>query len=248
MSAREFSRSIVEVLSRIPRLRDRSRDLSKIQYILQRRQLFTDLNIDLVLDVGANQGQFAEDVRKFYKGEIISFEPVSHPYLKLSNAAQQDRRWKVENFACGNQNTSLKINVSNSTVFSSFLMTSTYCAERFGTDSAVSATESVTVKRLDDYLKSVGIDLSSRRTFLKMDTQGYDSAVFEGLGELARDISALQSEVSVIPIYDQMNHWTETVLAYEKVGFSVCGFYPVNYEGVAAIEFDCLMVNRARSK
>ncbi|HSC47142.1 MAG TPA: FkbM family methyltransferase, partial [Gammaproteobacteria bacterium] len=44
-------------------------------------QLFAKLDIDCVLDVGANQGQYGAMLRKAgYRGRIVSFEPVAKTY------------------------------------------------------------------------------------------------------------------------------------------------------------------------
>ena len=60
-------------------------------------------SIDLVLDVGANSGQYALSLRRFgYKNKIISFEPGSEAYLNLiknsktilSGAFLKSRTWK----------------------------------------------------------------------------------------------------------------------------------------------------------
>jgi len=47
-------------------------------------KLFDLLKINCVLDVGANQGQYAHFLRNLgYKGNIISFEPVTIDYAIL---------------------------------------------------------------------------------------------------------------------------------------------------------------------
>jgi hypothetical protein len=45
--------------------------------------LMGSLGIDLVIDAGANEGQFAKQLRRFYAGDIISFEPSSSAFEKL---------------------------------------------------------------------------------------------------------------------------------------------------------------------
>ena len=90
-----------------------------------------------------------------------------------------------------------------------------------------------------------GID--SPKVFLKMDTQGFDLQVFRGLGEKAGHVVAIQSELSVLSLYEGAPRWTEAVRFYEDEGFAVAGLYPVTegQGGEGVIEFDCLMVRRA---
>jgi hypothetical protein len=78
-----------------------------------------------------------------------------------------------------------------------------------------------------------------------MDTQGYDLEVFAGLGDVREQVLALQSEVSVVPIYQGMPHLTESISCYEQAGFAIAGMYPVSTEKSAlrVVEFDCLMVS-----
>ena len=64
------------------------RGLSAAGVVIYRRSVETDsdlqnskivryLNIDLVLDVGANEGQYALSLRRNkYEGEILSIEPI----------------------------------------------------------------------------------------------------------------------------------------------------------------------------
>ena len=101
--------------------------------------------------------------------------------------------------------------------------------------------ELVAVRRLDEVLDELGDIGRAKRIFLKMDTQGYDTRVFHGLGERVRDVVAMQSEVSLIPIYEDMPHWTESIEMYEAAGFGVVGLYPVTRDDGRVIEYDCLL-------
>jgi hypothetical protein len=102
--------------------------------------------------------------------------------------------------------------------------------------------EVVSVRRLDEVLEEVVQDFNSKRIFLKMDTQGYDLEVFKGLGNKLKYVVAIQSEVSVIPIYKEVPHWTDCISFYERAGFGVTSLFPVTIDSCRVIEFDCLMV------
>jgi hypothetical protein len=58
--------------------------------------------IDVVLDVGANVGQFGESLRAGgFLGKIISFEPLSAAYEALAVKAEADGNWDTHHFALG---------------------------------------------------------------------------------------------------------------------------------------------------
>ena len=76
----------------------------RLKTILKRYQINT------VLDVGANEGQFVEELRQMgYEGKIISFEPVSTVFAQLAQKAQNDPNWDVYNLALGEENTEKSI-------------------------------------------------------------------------------------------------------------------------------------------
>ena len=56
-------------------------------------------NIQTVLDVGANTGQYSQGLRKAgFKGRIISFEPASLAYHDLEKRASRDKNWQTFNY------------------------------------------------------------------------------------------------------------------------------------------------------
>lgn len=58
--------------------------------------------IDLVLDVGANTGQYGQRLRKAsYGGAIVSFEPVPSAFTSLARKAGRDANWRAERLALG---------------------------------------------------------------------------------------------------------------------------------------------------
>src|SRR2546423_8564507 len=83
---------------------DRSGCLSRsfAMHFLQRRlTLMKKSGIDLVIDVGANQGQFARTMRDqlSYRGRIVSFEPLTNAFAALRRAAAGDPSWICYNIA-----------------------------------------------------------------------------------------------------------------------------------------------------
>jgi len=212
-------------------------------YELHLKSVLEKYCVDLVLDVGANQGQFVETLRKFYKGKVISFEPVSTVFDKLQNAAAVDPQWDVYNLALGSRNGTQTLNVSQSSVFSSFLKINDYCHDRFGSNAETIREEVVPVRRLDEVLEQLVPEANRARIFLKMDTQGYDQEVYKGLGNLVKHIVGLQTEVSVIQVYNNMCPWTESIRFFETEGFGVIGLFPVNRDTLRVIEYDCMMIN-----
>jgi FkbM family methyltransferase len=210
-------------------------------YHTQLEELFRNFKIDLVIDVGASYGDFAASLRSFYTGDIISFEPVSSVFKELNRRAFHDSRWRTYNCAVGNENSEREINVSDHTVFSSFLETNQFCLHEFGETSTSSRKEKASVYSLDEFLNKNLPEANQRKIFLKIDTQGYDLEVVQGLGNIMKNIFILQSELSVISIYKGMPHWIESLALLEKLGFEVVGLFPVNRNSLRVIEYDCLM-------
>ena len=95
---------------------------SKIYYECVWLNSFLNYNsINLVLDVGANSGQYALSLRRFgYKKKIISFEPGFEAHFKLIKNANNDSKWNIyEKVGLGNKRKNIKLNISKNSVSSS---------------------------------------------------------------------------------------------------------------------------------
>jgi FkbM family methyltransferase len=205
--------------------------------------------VDCVLDVGANVGQFARDLRRSgFRGRMVSVEPVPAFVERLEKEAADDPQWSVHGLALGRTEGTVPLRVQRT--FSSVLPASDYGKQRFPTLRQGAEEEhivDVPLRRLETLLTEQfgesGGDGTSPRIFLKMDTQGFDLEVFRGLGAWAEHVVGLQSEVSLLPIYEQMPRMAEAIAEYEKGGFEISGLYPVTSEPDGrVIEYDCVMV------
>ena len=160
-----------------------------------------DCSINQVLDVGANSGQFAVDLRRVgFRGEIYSLEPGQDAFQNLQDRSKRDSQWKVFNFALGSREERLDLNISqNSGLSSSFLNMTNLHLENFP-DSKFIAQESVNVTTLE--LLTAKLNLSPQNLLLKMDVQGFESEVLKGAGSLLSVIPACYLEVSLSFLYE----------------------------------------------
>jgi FkbM family methyltransferase len=197
-----------------------------------------DRDIDVVLDVGANLGQFGEMMRaKGYRGKIVSFEPISGVYQALAAKAMADRDWETNNFALGAQAEHTTMNVAASSVFSSMLPSR---AAAFGFDdtAVVTHTETIEIRKLDDILPAV-----SGNVLLKIDTQGYERQVLEGGRHVLPMVKGVLMELPIIHLYEGNWRFHEAIQFMEEAGFVPAQIHPVNYhsaDGVSLVEVDCL--------
>lgn len=199
------------------------------------KALLTDLNIGCVLDVGANRGQFAGELRAIgYRGLILSFEPVRSEFLIMKEHFKSDAEWRGYQIALGSKEQTLSMSVPRLTVLSSLLEPLTQEKD--------TRVESVEVKRLDELLPSLLKDLDPGGIFLKMDTQGYDLEVFRGASNCMSRICGIQSELSIQPLYKNMPHYLEALQEYEKAGFDLHNLSVVSRTDAGSLlELNCFM-------
>ncbi|TAJ85389.1 MAG: FkbM family methyltransferase, partial [Reyranella sp.] len=127
------------------------REMRERDFALHLRELLTRLNVDCVLDVGANVGQYRDFLRDrvFYEGTIVSFEPVARHVELLQARAREDANWHIEDYALGARDEQMAINVMVSDQFSSFLEPDHRQVQEFSELNVPCAKEAVTVRTLD---------------------------------------------------------------------------------------------------
>jgi len=205
-------------------------------------ELLNRHDIDLVIDVGANMGQFAIELRNLgYNKKIISFEPLIECYKYLKTIA--DDKWHIENYALGDSNSTEVINVSSKTVFSSILKTNEFGKSNFSDSIKVIDTQTITIKRLDDVIRELVDDLADKKIFLKLDTQGYDSHVILGAKNTLTHTHLLQTEVSCKSIYENTPPFYEVLKQLSTSGFNITGIFPLSREIKKAWNFLSLIAS-----
>ena len=181
--------------------------------------------IDLVLDVGANTGQYARSLRALgYRGRIVSFEPLQDAWNECAAHAATDRKWSLApRMALGSTDGQTEIHVAGNSASSSILpMREAH--EMAAPESVYVGKESVDIRRLD------GLDLDvftqARRPLLKIDTQGYEAQVLAGASGVLPLIHGVQVEISLTPLYDHSPSLLEMVALLGENGFAPYAILP----------------------
>ena len=182
-------------------------------------------NIDLVIDIGANEGQFAKDLRAGgYSGRIVSFEPQSVAHGRLLKVSGGDTAWHVHpRCALGGRRGEIELNISGNSVSSSILPMLTSHSSA-APESAYLGHESVSLITLDSvappYLEG------AQAPFLKIDTQGYEWHVLDGALATLPKVRGIQMELSLVPLYEGQRLWRECIERLEAEGFVVWSLQP----------------------
>jgi FkbM family methyltransferase len=207
-------------------------------HAIRLRNLFQRCKIERVLDIGANRGQFHDFLRVDveFEGLIHSFEPDPMLVEHLERRAANDPRWRVSSIALGAKRESRVFSRMVHTAYNSFLNP----IEGNDPNNSVTAQFDVEIRPLDDMLPDLK-DLS--RTFIKIDTQGFDLQVLEGGPRAFAAAPLVQTEVSFRPIYKESPPWSQSMQAFERAGFLFADMFQINGPAAgAAWEADLLMI------
>lgn len=183
-----------------------------------------DNNISLVLDVGANDGGFVREIRYLgYKGNVLSFEPLSKAHSTLSINSQSDTKWFVfDRIALGNKDEIVDINISANSVSSSILpMLDSHIDAAF--NSQYINKEKVNVKKLDNLDLSF---LNSDSNFIKIDAQGFEFNIINGGENFISKSKGIVCELSLVELYDGQKLWLEMINYIQNLGFMVWSIQP----------------------
>lgn len=157
------------------------------------------LDVETVIDGGANVGQFGQTLRSSgFTGRIQSIEPLSSAYSQLAARAKNDPLWTVERGALSDREEVVEINIAGNSVSSSILPMLTAHSEA-APESTYVGTESVATFTVDSLVARLGIDPA--RTMLKLDVQGYEAVALAGASGSIDQFAAAQLELSFVPLY-----------------------------------------------
>lgn len=185
----------------------------------RRKRLLSHFGITKILDVGANTGQYAQELRKIkFEGEIISFEPISSVFEIIKDNLKNDSKATVKNFALGDKNETKTINIAKNLASSSFFTRTKYF-EEIATQTEYVSEEKVEIKVLDSIFDS--ICKANDVVFLKLDTQGYEKNILSGAAESLKKVKGIQIELALKPTYNEQPSFKEIFKIIEDAGFTL---------------------------
>jgi FkbM family methyltransferase len=174
-------------------------DLNSARFRLGR--LLARHRITVILDVGANAGQFGQDMRELgFSGRIVSFEPLADAFAALARTAKSDPHWQAVQMGLGDSDERGLIHVAANSQSSSFLPMLEAHAEA-APESVYTGEQPAEIRRLDGLFSN--FCTPDDRVFLKIDTQGFEKKVLDGAQSVLAAIDLVQVECSLVPLYGE---------------------------------------------
>lgn len=166
---------------------------------VEHRHALRGLSPDLILDVGANRGQFALFMRTMFPAvRVVSFEPIPAEASVFRRVLGGDEGVSLNEVALGEEAGRATIHLSGRADSSSLLPIGELQRRLFPATGEVGTIE-VEVRRLDDLPE---VWTGSRRALLKLDVQGYELGVLKGAIGTLKHCSYVYAECSDVALYD----------------------------------------------
>jgi FkbM family methyltransferase len=160
--------------------------------------ILSRLEVSTVIDVGANTGQYAQEIRALgYSGLLISFEPVPDAFAQLSLRSARLGNHLVVPAALGATEGSAQLCVTHDTTCSSLLRPESWMlsAHEGAREKQIIP---IQVRTLDSFCDLVPPNAPS---YLKIDTQGNEYEVLLGASKVLEGVAAIEVELSLVPLY-----------------------------------------------
>jgi FkbM family methyltransferase len=185
-----------------------------------RRPWIQERGIRGVIDIGANEGQFAALAREtFPSASLLCFEPLPDCYERLCMRFATDQRFAALPIALGATSGDREIYRSDFSPSSSLLQMADAHREAFPYTAATRATR-VKCGRLDDVPEAKAVP---EPLFLKIDVQGYEREVILGGPRVLARASLVLVELSLVELYASEPLFEEMLPILSGLGLRFAG-------------------------
>lgn len=163
----------------------------------RRQALLASCDVSTVIDVGANEGQYARQLRSHgFTGQIISVEPIPQVARKLRKHAARDANWTVLERAVTPTPGPISLNIAENLVSSSLREISEKHISAAPASRTISKVSVETISLAELLGRYQG-----KSILVKVDTQGYEREVLESAGSLLDEVALLEVEMSLQELY-----------------------------------------------
>jgi FkbM family methyltransferase len=171
-------------------------------------------DVRVVLDIGANEGQFARTaLHAFPAATIFSFEPLPAAQAALRALAEgHPGRLEVEPFALGDSDGHVDFNVTAFSPSSSILPVEPGGAVPID----VREMTRVPIRRLSEWASSRAL---TSDIVMKLDVQGYEGNVLRGGIDVLKRTRIVIAETTFTPLYKGQTSLGELCAIMEPLGF-----------------------------
>ena len=199
--------------------------------------LLKSLEVDGIIDVGANRGQFTLACRITKpKIPVVAFEPIPHEAHTFRKIHGQASNVTLIESALGEVTDVAILHLSKSADSSSLLPIGRRQTEYFR-DTAEVGTIKVSVQRLDD----LSVHWRGRSSqLLKLDVQGYELNVLRGAAQTLGSCKYVYAECSEVELYEGQALKQEVSDFLKSNGFVEKGMFNPEYQQSELIQADYL--------
>ena len=202
------------------------------------------LNIDTILDIGANVGQAAINFcTLFPKAKVHSFEPIPDCFTQLKQVAMAFPNLSIHNFALGDETGQIDFHQNGYSPASSILNMSEEHVKSYP-KTVESSTINVPIRRLDDVITELNLPDHSR-ILVKIDVQGYEKNVIAGGVHLIKQARMVVVETSIKSLYEGDSSFRDLYHMLCEHGFDYHGSLEqlIDPKTGAVLQQDAIFVN-----
>lgn len=198
-------------------------ELKQIAEAERRRTLWLrNMNIETILDIGANTGQFAKSMHELFpEATLYSFEPLKDSYEELLVQFKNVPQFQAFNVALGDETGIVEMHRSEYSPSSSLLSMNDLHKTSFP------YTKKEIIQKVDLVcLDDIASRLELRKPMLvKLDVQGYEDKVISGGKSVIGQADIVITELSVEQLYDGQPLFDEIYKTMTSMGFQYRGNY-----------------------
>lgn len=209
-------------------------------------KILNSIDADLVLDIGANKGQFTKSLYDYgYKNKVLSFEPLPGIYDLLEKNAKSIDLWNVYERCClGDEEKMVDLNVSN-------LMGNSSILEIKSTKFNVPQSHYIKKEHVPqitlETLNENSFIKEAKNVFVKMDIQGYEHIVLSKFPQVDYNITGFYLELSLVNLYEGQRDYLYICNQLKEFGFDLVYIEPEYIISDRMVQFNGVFLHKSLS-